>query len=191
MIYHGEAYDLTRSSHPLARGIGAGGNVLWDMDEPHGGQDGSFLFQNVNGACKDLITLAQGSDVPTDSDGNLAWYFPCTTFNQDGSTKPNLTVEYYLGYSCHTSKKARTTFYNHLQSTGDVYYTWDDVKNSTRNLMVYNGDVLDLNLLLWFNSSQVAYPSRFDDIRTNSAVRGTDVTLAFSSAADKKIAKCF
>ncbi|EMC95223.1 glycosyltransferase family 2 protein [Baudoinia panamericana UAMH 10762] len=192
MIFHGQAYDLTQSKHPLARGISENGNVLWDMDEPHGGQDGSFLFQNVNGACKGLITLAEGSDVPTDGDGNLAWYFPCNTFNQDGSTKPNLTSPYYFGYACHTSTPARNDFYSkRFQSYSDVYFTWNDVKNASRSLIVYSGDVLDLDLLEWFNKTQVAYPSAFDDIRTNSAVRGMDVTLAFANAQNKQIAQCF
>ncbi|KAK3115550.1 Chitin synthase, class 3 [Teratosphaeriaceae sp. CCFEE 6253] len=190
MIYHGQAYDLTRSKHPLARGIANGGNVLWDMDEPHGGQDGSFLFQSVNGACKDLITAAPNSDVPTDSDGNLAWYFPCNTFNQDGSTKPNTTIPYYFGYGCHTSKSARQNFYD-LHSSGDVFFTWDDIKNSSRNLMVYSGDVLDLDLLEWFNTTQVSYPQQFDDIRTNPAVKGIDVTLAFAKGRNKQVAQCF
>lgn len=190
MIFHGQAYDLVYSHHPLARGIPSGGNVLWDMDEPHGGQDGSFLFQNVNGDCKGLITAANGSDVPTDDDGNLAWYFPCNMFNQDGSSKPNLTEPYYHGYGCHTSKQSRTDFYG-LRSSGDVYFTWDDVKNASRNLMVYNGDVLDLDLLQWFNASQVSYPTRFDQIRENSAIRGVDMSLAFSSGEDKQIANCF
>ncbi|OQN97788.1 Chitin synthase D [Cryoendolithus antarcticus] len=189
MIYHGKAYDLTRSRHPLARGIAAGGNVLWDMDESHAGQDGSFLFQNVNGKCKGLITPAQNSDVPTDSDGNLAWYFPCNTFNQDGSSSPNTSVGYYLGYGCHTSKNARENFYD-LQSSGEVYFTWEDINNSSRNLMVYSGDVLDLDLLEWFNKTQVAWPSLFDDMRTNPAIRGIDTTLAFSSAANKQVAQC-
>ncbi|KAK3671253.1 Chitin synthase, class 3 [Recurvomyces mirabilis] len=190
MIFNGRAYDLTRSHHPLARGIAAGGNVLWDMDEQHGGQDGSFLFQNVNGACKGLITPAQGSDVPTDNDGNMAWYFPCNTFNQDGSTKPNDTIPYYFGYGCHTSKNARQNFYD-LKSSGEVFFTWDDVKNSSRNLMVYNGDVLDLDLLEWFNKTQVQWPSQFDDIRTNPAVKGIDTTLAFSTGNNKQVAECF
>ncbi|KAK5120373.1 Chitin synthase 4 [Meristemomyces frigidus] len=190
MIFHGQAYDLSTSHHPLARGISQGGNVLWDMDEPHGGQDGSFLFQNVNGACKGLITLANNSDVPTNSDGDLAWYFPCNTFNQDGSTKPNDTIPYYLGYACHTQKNARTDFYG-LHGSGDVFFTWDDVKNKSRNLMVYSGDVLDLDLLEWFNTSQVSYPDQFTSIRENSAVHGKDVTLAFSSGKNKQIAECF
>ena len=190
MIFHGQAYDLTESHHPLARGISASGNVLWDMDVPHGGQDGSFLFQNVNGACKNLITLADGSDVPTNSYGDLAWYFPCTPYNQDGSSKPNLTIPYYLGYSCHTAKEAREEFYG-LRSSGDVYFTWEDIRNTSRNLMVYSGDVLDLDLLEWFNKSQVAYPSQFDAIRNNPAVRGVDVTLSFTTGQEKQIANCF
>lgn len=190
MIFHGVAYDLTRSEHPLARGIAGGGNVLWDMPEDHGGQDGSFLFQNVNGACKNLITPAENSDVPTDSDGNLAWYFPCQTFNQDGSSEPNKTIPYYFGYGCHTSRLARTNYYG-LRPSGDVYFTWDDIRNTSRNLVVYSGDVLDLGLLDWFNTSQVAYPNQFDDIRTNEQLRGKDLTLAFSSGQQKQIAQCF
>lgn len=190
MIFHGQAYDLTRSQHPLARGVPAGSNVLFDVDPPGGGKDGSFLFQNVNGACKGLITLAEGSDVPTDSEGNLAWYFPCNLYNQDGSSAPNLTIPYYLGYACHTLKPGREAFYD-LRSSGDVYFTWDNVKNKSRNLMVYSGDVLDLDLLRWFNTSQVAYPTKFTEIRENPAVHGKDVSLAFSSGENKQIAQCF
>lgn len=190
MIFHGQAYDLTNSKHPRARGIQSNANVLWDLDVKYGGTDGSFMFQNVNGACKGLITAASNSNVTTDSDGDLSWYFPCHAFNQDGSSEPNKTTPYYTGYSCHTSKAARTSFYG-LKSGGDVYFTWDDIRNSSRNLMVYGGDVLDLNLLRWFDTTQVVYPTRFDDIRENANVRGTDMSLAFSSGEDKKIAKCF
>ncbi|KAI9684589.1 MAG: Chitin synthase, class 3 [Bathelium mastoideum] len=189
MIFHGEAYDLTRSSHPLAYGIAAGGNVLWDMDQPHGGQDGSFLFQNVNGACKGMITLAPKSDVPTNSNGDLAWYFPCNPYNQDGSTKPNFT-EQYFGYSCHTSSGARNDFYA-LQSSGDVYFTWNDVKNTSRNLIVYSGDVLDLDLLAWFNKTQVTYPSDWDAIREDTSIRGIDVTKAWIAKGAKDTGTCF
>ncbi|ORY08210.1 chitin synthase-domain-containing protein [Clohesyomyces aquaticus] len=190
LIAHGLAYDLAGSHHPLARGVPENANVLFDLPEKHGGQDASFLFQNVNGACKDLITLAANSDVPTNGKNELAWYFPCTTFNQDGSTKPNLTIPYYNGYACHTSSNARRAFYG-LRNSGEVYFTWDDIKNSSRHLMVWGGDVLDLSLLDWFNKSQVAVPNRFDEIRQNDKLRGLDVTRAFSSSYDKKIARCF
>jgi chitin synthase len=190
LIAHGKAYDLARSTHPLARGVTEGANVLFDLPEKHGGKDASFLFQNVNGACKGLINAAEGSDVTTNPNGDLAWYFPCHTFNQDGSSPPNLTWSNYNGYQCHTSSNARRAFYD-LRNEGEVYFTWDDVRNSSRNLMVWGGDVLDLNLLNWFNKSQVAYPNRFDEIRQNPSVRGIDVTRSFSSSYDKQIARCF
>lgn len=201
MIFHGVAYDLSKSHHPPAEGVprrqdGLGANVLYDLPEKHAGDDGSFLFQNVNGHCKGLITRAKGSDVPTNADGELAWYFPCTTFKQDGSSKPNTTNPYYLGHSCHTTSKARDAFYVDLSGSADVYFTWNGIKNNSRNLIAYSGSVLDLNLLNWFNESQVQIPNRFKELRdtrsaVNRAIRGRDVTRLFQSSTDKKYAQCF
>jgi chitin synthase len=189
MIIHGKAYDLTKSTHPLARNVPANANVLYDLPEKHGGQDASFLFQNVNGACKNLITPAPNSDLPKSSNGDLAWYFPCQVFNQDGSSRPNETVPPYFGYQCHTGPNARGAFYG-LHSAGDVYFTWNDVRNSSRNLMVWGNDVLDLNLLNWFNTSQVAVPDSINRIKQNANLKGLDITRAFSSSYEKQIAKC-
>lgn len=189
MIFHGKAYDLTGSSHPRAVGIPGGSNVLYDLPHKYGSQDGSFLFQNVNGACKDLIRPVQDSEVPSNNQGEMGWYFPCTVFNQDGSSKPNWTEPAYVGYACHTSGTARQAFYG-LESTGEVYYTWDDVKNKTRNLLVYSGNVLDLDLLSWFNSSQVSYSDRFDELRNNKGLRGADITHLFQGGDEKQIARC-
>ena len=189
MIFHGRAYSLEGSHHPAARGILNQSNVLYDLQHKYAGQDGSFFFQNVNGACKGLIKKAPNSDVPTNDRDDLAWYFPCTAFNQDGSSKPNLTIPYYFGYGCHTTPTGRKAFYN-LDTSGDVYYTWNDIKNASRNLMVYSGSVLDLNLLEWFNTSQVSYPSQFDTLKDNPAVRGVDVTRAFQSQPNKQIGDC-
>ncbi|KAL8764820.1 MAG: hypothetical protein Q9209_007864 [Squamulea sp. 1 TL-2023] len=190
MIFHGRAYDLSKSEHPEAYpNILEDTNILWDMGEKYGGKDGSFMFQNVNGACKGQITLAPGSDVPTNANGDLAWYFPCNAFNQDGSSSPNMSSPHYFGYACHTSGLGREAFYS-LGSSGDVYFTWEDIKNSSRNLMVYSGNVLDLNLLNWFNKSQVSYPARFDDLKDNKAARGADVTHALQAGDDKRVGEC-
>jgi chitin synthase len=57
--------------------------------------------------------------------------------------------------------------------------------------MVWGGDVLDLNLLDWFNRTQVNIPPIFDQIKVNPAVRGVDVTRAYSSSYEKQVARCF
>jgi chitin synthase len=200
MIFHGVAYNLSGSSHPVAEGIpqrqgGGGANILFDLPEKNSGKDGSFLFQNVNGRCKGIINAAPGSDVPTNSNGDLAWYFPCVTFNQDGSSQPNTTVPFYLGYACHTTENSRNAFYVGLRGEAGVYFTWDDIRNSSRNLIVYSGSVLDLNILNWFNETQVRVPDRFKELRNkdspiNKAIRGRDVTRAFQNTDDKPIAEC-
>nr|CAB41410.1 chitin synthase [Tuber magnatum] len=191
MIIHGRAYDLTTSKHPATVDFPANRNVLYDLPEKNGGKDASFLFQNVNGQCKGLITPTEKSMIPTDSSGGMAWYFPCRVFNQDGSTKPNLnmTDQKYLGYACHTSGAARQDYYN-LNVTTDVYFTWDDIKNSSRTLLVYSSSVLDLDLLKWVDKTQVKYPSQFDELRKDPGLRGTDVTHLFQGPVEKKLVKC-
>ncbi|KAK9325973.1 chitin synthase-domain-containing protein [Lipomyces orientalis] len=192
MIIQGRAYDLTRSEHPAAAGIPSGSNVLYTPTDA-GGQDGSFLFQNVNGNCKGLFLPADNSSIPHDDDGNLAWYFPCKPFNQDGSSVPNYTWPYYPGYGCHTSSLARESYYG-LKITGEVYFTWDDVRNSSRNLVVYNGNVLDLDLLNWLDRSDIKLSTnRFNqliDATDSNEIRGTDITRLMTSSSDRQIAKC-
>ncbi|KAI6374377.1 Chitin synthase 4 [Pyricularia grisea] len=200
MIFHGTAYNLDGSHHPVAEGIpkrldGTGANVVYDLPERYGGTDGSFMFQNVNGKCKGLITKAPNSDVPSEGE-NLAWYFPCHARNQDGSSQPNLTYPYYFGYACHTTALARSTFYTQLEKSADVYFTWADIRNNSRNLFVYSGNVLDLDLLFWFNRTQVNIPRRFEELRdknnaANRAIRGRDATRSFMASGDKQIAECF
>lgn len=188
LIVNGKAYALDSSSHPAAAGIDAGTNVLYPPINA-GGMDASFLFQNVNGNCLNLITPKDNSTIPHDDDNNLAWYFPCKLFNQDGSSKPNFTEsEYYDGWACHTSETAREAYYS-LESAADVYFTWDDINNSTRNLIVYNGHVLDLDLLDWLEKDQVEYPPMFDDLRTSN-LQGYDLSIILASNQDKKVARC-
>ncbi|KAK6505355.1 Chitin synthase, class 3 [Arthrobotrys musiformis] len=188
MIIHGVAYNLVGSHHPAAVGIPPGANVLFDLPQKWGGYDASFLFQNVNGQCKGLITLAEGSDVPTNSNGDLAWYFPCNLFKQDGSSPANYSSGAYLGYACHTSDTARKAYYG-LDAAGEVYFSWDDLKNDTRKLLVYSGSVLDLGLLEWFNTSQVAWDPIFDQIKNDASLLGKDVTHRFQGP-HKRTAQC-
>lgn len=188
LIIHGQAFSLESSSHPAAAGIPGGSNILYPPVNA-GGKDGSFLFQNVNGNCKGLIKPRENSNIPFDDDGNMAWYFPCKLVEQDGSTKPNFTKsEYYKGWGCHTSAKAREQYYS-LNAPADIYYSWDDLKNSSRKLVVYNGDVIDLDILDWLQTDDLTYPKSFDILRSAN-LEGYDISLTLSTPSERKVARC-
>lgn len=188
LIINGRAFDLTSSQHPKAAGIESGANVLYPPLAA-GGKDASFLFQNVNGNCKDLITPRDNCTIPTNDDNELAWYMPCRLFNQDGSSSPNFTKAYYDGWACHTSSTARNAYYD-MEVNGDVYFTWEDLKNSSRNLVVYSGNVLDLDLVDWIQSTDVEYPQLFDKLRDDETYKGLDISLVLTNSDERKAARC-
>lgn len=187
LIINGRAYDLTNSQHPKAAGVPSGSNILYPPINA-GGKDASFLFQNVNGNCKGLIVPRDNCLIPYDGD-ELAWYMPCRTFSQDGGDAVNDTEVYYEGWACHTSSTARNSYYD-LEVNGDVYFTWDDIRNSSRNLMVYSGNVLDLDLIDWILSDDVTYPTLFDSLRTDETFKGHDISVVLSDLEDRQAAKC-
>lgn len=137
MIFHGYNYDLTNFSHPAANGIDGGSNPLY-TEFNAGSMDGSFLFQTVNDKCLDIITPAAQTGIAVDGD-RLGWYFPCNLYNQWGTSTVNLTG-YAEGVLCHTQTDARSQF-SALKPLGQVYFLWEDLKNTSRNLGVYDGCV--------------------------------------------------
>lgn len=188
LIISGRSFDLANSQHPKAAGIGAGTNVLYPPINA-GGKDASFLFQNVNGNCKNLITAKEGSSIPTNDQKDLAWYMPCRVFDQDGSTSPNNSKAYYDGWACHTSSIARDAFFS-LKINGDVYFTWEDIRNSSRKLVVYSGNVLDLNLIDWILKDELNYPELFDKLRSDKTYYGHDISLVLTNPRERQAARC-
>ncbi|CCF58838.1 hypothetical protein KAFR_0F02410 [Kazachstania africana CBS 2517] len=156
----------------------------WDA----AGYQATFLFQNVNGNCRDLITPKSNCTIPHDDDNDLAWYFPCRLMKEDGSSTPNFTTINYAGWGCHTTESERNAYYK-MKSYADIYYTWESVRNSSRNLVVYNGHVLDLDLLNWLETYQVDYPLLFDELK-KSNLQGYDLSLILSNGHDRKVAQC-
>lgn len=185
LIINGRVYDLSQSQHPEAAGVPGGSNVLYPPVNA-GGMDASFLFQNVNGHCKDVIVPRSNSSIPNE-DNNMAWYMPCRLFSQWGASDLNTTEVYYSGWACHTSTEARDAFYS-LQVAGDVYFTWSDIRNSTRNLVVYAGIVLDLDLLNWLQTDDLTYPAFFDELK-DQTFRGYDISVLLS-ASERRAAQC-
>lgn len=188
LIINGRSFDLTSSKHPKAAGISSGANILYPPINA-GGKDASFLFQNVNGNCKNLIAPRDNNTIPTNSKKDLAWYMPCRLFDQDGSSQPNNSKAYYDGWACHTSAISRKAYYS-LKATGDVYFTWDDIKNSSRNLVVYSGNVLDLNLINWIQTTDLEYPELFDKLRDDDTYKGHDISLVLTNPRERQIARC-
>lgn len=186
-IINGQAFKLDSGTHPELLGLEVDSTGLYGPWSA-AGKDASFLFQNVNGNCHGLITPKEDCTIPHNDNGDLAWYFPCKLFNQDGSSKPNFTVEYSPGWDCHTSDAEREAFYS-LKSAAEVYFTWDGIKNSSRNLAVFNGHVLDLDLLDWLETDQLNVPSMFDDLKSSS-LQGYDLSLILSTDHEKKVARC-
>ncbi|GAA96507.1 glycosyltransferase family 2 protein [Mixia osmundae IAM 14324] len=199
MIYHGYDYSMDKFDHPAAAGIagGIGNNPLYSNFNA-GSKDGSFLFQNVNQKCKGIITPAAGTGIPVDAEGNMGWYFPCNIYDQYlGSSMPNKTG-YATGTLCHTASDARTLFEQTttqevigMQRQGPVYYTWDDIKNDTRNLGVYQEHVLDFDLIKWLDRSQVDYPTFYDSLANgNTSYSGRDITMQIFRDSQRDLINC-
>ena len=140
----------------------------------YGGTDISFQFQNVNGNCHGLIMPKENCTIPRDSDDNLAWYFPCT-----GES---------IISQCHLSETTRSQFYD-LESEADIFYTWQQLKNDSRNLIVYSGNVLDLELLNHIDTNNLEYPSFFNELQ-NLHLQGYDISLLINTNYEIQMARC-
>jgi len=134
VVIHGFDYDFSNFNHPAVGTWTGSQNPLYVGGWNAAGNDISFLFQNVNQYCRDLIIKAPDSTI-TGNGGDLNWYFPCNIYGQRGNIGVNLTgVE--NGANCHYASRSRTMLAG-MQPEGQVYYTWDDVRDSTRNLAVF------------------------------------------------------
>lgn len=133
VIIHGYDYDFSNFKHPAVGEFNGSTNPLitggWNLAS----NDASFLFQNVNENCLGYITRASGSPINGTGE-NLDWYFPCNIYNPQSSTIN--TTGYGDITNCHVSSQARQEL-SAMKPLGQVYYTWDDVAASDRNLAVF------------------------------------------------------
>ncbi|KAI0701286.1 chitin synthase-domain-containing protein [Cerioporus squamosus] len=114
---------------------------------------------------------------------------PCNIYNQYGTSPTNFT-NYETGTTCHTSSTARQQLAE-MRPVGQVYYTWDNIHNSSRNLAVYESTVLDLGLLNWLTSAEVSYPSIFDEMKhPNGTFNGKDLSMYFLRTNQGSLGKC-
>ncbi|KAI0082135.1 hypothetical protein K474DRAFT_1703153 [Panus rudis PR-1116 ss-1] len=188
VIIHGYDYDFSNFHHPAVGNFDGRSNPLFEGGWNAGGADISFLFQNVNQNCRGLITKASNSSISGDH-GDLDWYFPCNIYNQFGTSPANFTG-YDTGTTCHKSSKSRQQLAS-MHPLGQVYYTWDDVRSSNRNLAVFESSVLDFNLLQWLSKAQVNYPALFDQLaHANGTFNGKDLSMYFLRTNQRPLAHC-
>jgi chitin synthase len=135
LIINGFTYDLSTWNHPAVGVFNGSQNPLYTEPWNAAGKDASFMFQNVNKHCFGLITKAEGSSVADDATGALGWYFPCNLRGQNGTANVDATNA-TSAYTCHIGNGARDQ-YDKLPKSGSIYYTWDDVHDPRRNLVVY------------------------------------------------------
>ncbi|KAF7374818.1 Glycosyltransferase family 2 protein [Mycena sanguinolenta] len=189
VVINGHDYDFSTFNHPAAgttfdgttSPLNTGG---WDL----GGNDASFLFQKVNQNCLGLITPASGSDIASSGE-TLQWYFPCNIRSQYGTTSPN-TTGYASSTNCHTSSTARSDL-SAIKPQGQVYFTWDDVRNTSRNLAVFEQMVLDLEVLDWLNASEVKYPAIFDQMKVAGGdYSHKDITMTLYRQNLRTLGRC-
>ncbi|RCH94197.1 Chitin synthase, class 3, partial [Rhizopus stolonifer] len=146
LIINGWAYMLAEWEHPVGP-TDETTNILYPPINA-GGMDASFLFQTLHPECDSVfIPLQQGQPI----------YFPCQLFNPNKTEAP-LSSQFMNRTGCHFSTNARN-LYDRFQIQGipkktggfdkaaRVFYDWEDVKSGD-SLAVYNGDILNLKLLL-------------------------------------------
>ncbi|KAF6754184.1 chitin synthase [Ephemerocybe angulata] len=190
VVINGYNYDISSFKHPRAGTTFNGStNPLYVGGWNLAGNDASFLFQKTNQNCYSLVTRAASSSI-TGNGYNLDWYFPCNVHSQYGSGGANITG-YEVSTNCHKGSGTRDRLKTSLPLMGQVYYTWDDVKNPQRNLAVMESAVLDLNLLQWLSRAQVNYPDIFDKMkRADGTFNGKDLTMYFLRTKQKHVGRC-
>lgn len=195
LLISGDVYDFGEYAHPAVEGISENSPIMYPPVNA-GGKDGSFMFQNVNGACKGLITPKADCQIPYNDDQEVGWYYPCQLLNLNNFTLVNNSdiansgADIYSGWGCHTYSSSRTDLYSRKRSA-TVYYTWDDLwYNSSQQLVTYNGDVLNLDYLDFLLTDDLDYPAMFDSLRTDLNIRGRDLSQEMSYGENRKIIAC-
>ncbi|KAH9081758.1 glycosyltransferase family 2 protein [Lactarius deliciosus] len=188
VIIHGYDYDFSHFAHPKVGNFDGRSNPLFEGNWNAAGNDISFLFQNTNGPCQGIITKASNSTI-SGNNGQLDWYFPCNIYNQQGTSGANFSG-YESNTNCHLSSTARSQLAK-LSPMGQVYYSWNDVKNSNRNLAVYESTVLDFGLLKWLSKGEVNYPAIFDQFANpNGTFNGKDISMFMERTKQQTLGHC-
>lgn len=102
-------------------------------------------------------TLGHHSPLP---DSSMVPAFNLNSLNMGNSSELNNIPQMTdFGYGCHLSKDSRDIFYA-MKPIGDIYYTWEDIRDPSKRLISFMGVVLDLGRLDLLEGSnwELKYP---------------------------------
>ncbi|KAJ7674350.1 chitin synthase-domain-containing protein [Mycena rosella] len=188
VVINGYDYDFGAFHHPQAGSTFPDGktNPLFVGGWGLAGNDASFLFQKTNQNCLGIVSKSNGSAI-TGTNAEMDWYFPCNVRPQTGTTSPNVTA-YTAATNCHVTVKGQL---NTMKPQGQVYFTWDDVRNTKRNLAVFESSVLDLELLAWLDPAQVTFPAVFNEMKAaGSTWSNVDLTMHLMRRDQMQLGHC-
>jgi chitin synthase len=192
VVIHGYDYDFTGFNHPTSPSFPTGkDNPLFGGGWNAAGNDISFMFQQVGGSCTGLLKAPDGSSIP--GGDNPQWYFPCNIHSQKlGGSGPINSTNYNSDASCHTSYHGKPSSGNGVKIQGQVFYTWDQVADKSRNLAVYEQSVLDFDLLKWIDPTQITYPDIFKSFMsgTNATFHGKDLSMYLLRSKQRPLGNC-
>ncbi|CAL9729614.1 chitin synthase 3 [Monosporozyma unispora] len=149
-----------------------------------GGMDYSFQFQNIDENCANLIVLSTDELISDESDITpLYTYFPCYPYDSNGMRENT--------GNCHLENSDKFDLFHMFTNSSDIIFTWDQLRDDpNRQLVAYNGNVMDLNLLQYFKNENFEYPFEFDELANSGTLSGYDISLLFTTKHDKEIARC-
>ncbi|ORX96212.1 hypothetical protein K493DRAFT_217906 [Basidiobolus meristosporus CBS 931.73] len=159
---NGKAFQLGNIKHPAVPGFPPNEGLAAIA----GGRDVSFLFQLHYQHCDGVLmsSNAVGSNLTAPK------YFPCVIRDTDSPPNP---LAAYPESACHTTSLSRKATGRH---TKEIFYNWNDIQSTDKALVVYNGHVLNFDLISWLIPG-IQAPDIFYQIQDpKSPYRGTDVT---------------
>ncbi|KAL1916827.1 uncharacterized protein VTP21DRAFT_5531 [Calcarisporiella thermophila] len=189
IVINGDAYQLDSFQHPITPELNADTNPFPFANAS--GKDISFLFQNVNNHCLGVLKVKQGVQWNQDANGRVPNYFPCVYFDRENPPEPDPQANPER-IGCHTSFDARMAYYK-LKPIGELFYRWEELETHRKNFIVYNNDVLNLDLLKWLPQEIFDIPQfmlNLTNPQQTSVMIGKDSTLSFLNSNQRQIADC-
>ncbi|WFD02700.1 chitin synthase [Malassezia obtusa] len=160
VVLYGKAFSMDGFKHPVVNfpyldGKGPNNPVYTDMFHLSRSYI-NFLFPVTGGPCEGVLTPVP--DAQTDR------YFDCSVVTKD-------LQHHSFDGGCHSKLHHDRMMANKTEGAplqGDVYIPWDHIWNSTDNIMVWRGNIINLDMLKYLDQRSNP-PQFFKDLQGNNS----------------------